>query len=110
MQSCEIDTPRCVADALESYAAALQQLEPYLPPRLRTLPSIITRAAKKVRSAKTKAEAVRAIRTAIAEVHKSISLLKADDTASRQVSTRAGELVVETLQVANDKLEKAVGL
>jgi hypothetical protein len=110
MLVCEIDTPPCVADALDAYAAALQRLAPYLPPQLRSLPTIVARAAKKVRAAKTKAEAVQAVKTAIAEVHKSIALLTADDSATRQVGTREGTLVVETLQVASDKLEKAVGL
>jgi hypothetical protein len=107
---CPIDTPPCIADALDAYAAALQKLAPYLPPQLRTLPGIVARAATKVRAAKTKAEAVQAVKTAIAEVHKTISLLKADDSATRQVGTREGTLVAQTLQVASDKLEKAVGL
>jgi hypothetical protein len=88
----------------------LRKLAPYLPPQLRTLPTIVATAAKKVRAAKTKAEAVQAVRIAIAEVHKSIALLRADDAQTRQVGTREGTLVVETLQVASDKLEKAVGL
>jgi hypothetical protein len=74
------------------------------------LPSIISKAARQVRAAKSKAEAVRAIKTAIAAVNKTISLLKAEDPDTRQAGTRDGALVVQTLQVASDKLEKAVGL
>jgi hypothetical protein len=85
-------------------------LAPNLPPQLRSLPAIVAKAAKKVRAAKSTAEAVRAVKSAIAQVHKTISLLKADDSATRQTVTRDGALVVETLQVASDKLEKAVGL
>jgi hypothetical protein len=107
---CPIDTPPCIADALDAYAAALQKLAPYLPPQLRTLPAIVAKAATKVRAAKTKAEAVQAVKSAIAEVHKTIALLEADDSTTRQVGTREGTLVVQTLQVASDKLEKAVGL
>ena len=77
---------------------------------MRTLPTIVSNAARKVRAAKTKAEAIRAVKTAIAEVHKTISLLRADDAVMRQVGTRTGALVVQTLEVANAKLEKAVGL
>lgn len=107
---CGVETPSCVADALEAYADALEKLAPRLPPRLRTLPAIIRKAAHNVRIAKTPAAAVRAVKLAIAEVHKTISLLRADDSVTRQVGTREGTLVVETLQVASDKLEKAVGL
>jgi hypothetical protein len=110
MQQCQVDAPPCIADALDAYAAALQKLAPELPPRLRVLPSIIAKAARQVRVAKSKAEAVRAIKTAIAAVHKTISLLKADDPLTRQAGTRDGALVAQTLQVASDKLEKAVGL
>lgn len=107
---CQIDSPPCIADALDAYAAALEKLAPYLPPQLRTLPGIVARAATKVRAAKTKAEAVRAVKAAIGEVHKTISLLKADDSGTRDIGAREGTLVVQTLQVASDKLEKAVGL
>jgi hypothetical protein len=107
---CAVEAPSCVADALEAYADALEKLAPQLPPRLRTLPGIIRNAAHKIRVAKTPAEAVRAVKVAIAQVHKSISLLRADDSATRQVGTREGAFVVETLQVASDKLEKATGL
>jgi hypothetical protein len=110
VQGCQADTPPCIADALDAYAEALRKLAPYLPPQLRTLPTIVATAAKKVRAAKTKAEAVEAVKTAIAEVHKRIALLRADDADTRQVGTREGTLVVETLQVASDKLERAVGL
>jgi hypothetical protein len=53
-------------------------------------------------------EAFRAIATEIAEVHKDIVLLKADVPTAR--TTRDGELVAETLQVAGDKLQRAVSL
>jgi hypothetical protein len=108
--ACGIETPSCVADALDAYADALEKLAPRLPPRLRILPAIIRKAAHNIRVAKTPAAAVRAVKQAIAEVHKSISLLRADDAATRQVGTREGTLIAETLQVASNKLEKAVGL
>src|SRR5208283_5179948 len=34
----------CVADALDNYAAALQEIAPLLPPQLRNLPSIVATA------------------------------------------------------------------
>jgi hypothetical protein len=100
----------CVADALDAYARALRNLSPALPPRLRALPDIVSRAAQRVRVARTKAEATNAIRIAVAEVHKTISLLRADDPSLVKAETRAGGFVAETLEVANNKLEKAVGL
>jgi ssDNA-binding replication factor A large subunit len=61
-----------------------------------------------VRAARTTRDAVGAIANAMAQVRKTIVLLKVDDPTSRK--TRDGELVVETLQVAGDKLQRAVGL
>jgi hypothetical protein len=107
---CGITKKECVADALDSYADALEQLAPRLPPRLRMLPAIIRKVAHNVRTAKTLAAAARAVKQAIVEVHKTISLLKADDAITRAAGSREGALVIETLQVASDKLERSVGL
>jgi type II secretory pathway pseudopilin PulG len=103
-------TTRCIAEALDDYATALRALAPHLPPELRGLPVIIERAATKVRTARTKKEAIAAVKNAIAEVHKSIALLKADDPVALKTATREGSFVVQTLQVADAKLEKAIGL
>jgi hypothetical protein len=105
---CSVDDPRCIADALDAYAAALRKLP--LPPALKNLPDIVSRAANQVRAAKTHAQAVHAIKAAIAEVHKTIALLKADDPVVFKAETRSGALVAETLEVADHKLEKAIGL
>jgi hypothetical protein len=107
---CDIHTPRCIADALDDYATALRALGPLLPPEFKDLPVIVERAATKVRTARTKKEAISAVQSAIAEVHKRIALLRADDPVALKVGTRDGSFVIQTLQVADDKLEKAVGL
>jgi hypothetical protein len=107
---CDTRVRRCIADALDEYATALRELAPRLPPEFRDLPVIVERAATKVRTARTKKEAIAAVTNAIAAVHKSIALLKADDPIALRAETRAGSFVIETLQVADDKLEKAVGL
>jgi hypothetical protein len=99
----------CIADAIEAYARALSELSPALPPQLRGLPDIVSRAAKRVRAARTMEGAVRAITSAIAEVKKTISLLRADDPEILEAETRAGAFAAETLEVADNKLEKAVG-
>ena len=107
---CDASPRSCIANALDDYATALRALAPRLPPEFRDLPIIVERAATKVRTARTKKEAIAAVTTAIAAVHKSIALLKADDPVALKAETRAGSFVIETLQVADDKLQKAVGL
>ncbi len=74
------------------------------------MPGIVARAAKRARAATSAQEAVLILRHAIAQVHKSIALLKADDPVAQRADTRAGSFVVATLQVAQAKLETAVGL
>jgi hypothetical protein len=100
----------CIASALDDFATALRALVPQLPPEFRNLPIIVERAATKVRTARTKKEAIAAVTDAIQAVHKSIALLKADDPVALKAETRASSFVIETLQVADDKLQKAVGL
>jgi hypothetical protein len=107
---CSQDDPICIADALDVYAAELRNLSPPLAPELQTLPDIVSRAARRVRQARTRAQATAAIKVAIAEVHKTIALLKADDPIIVKAETRQGAFVAETLAVADDKLEKASGL
>lgn len=110
ISQCMQDDQICIADALEAYAAELRNLSPPLPPELHNLPDIVSRAARRVRQAKTKTQAAAAIKVAIAEVHKTIALLKADDPVIVKAETRQGAAVAETLAVAEDKLEKASGL
>jgi hypothetical protein len=105
-----LDSPDCIADAFDAYAAALRELAPRLPPQLRSLPTIVARAATKIRASGSRVEAVKAIKVAIAEVRKSITLLRADDGLNRQAGAREASLVAQTLQVADAKLESAVGL
>jgi len=88
----------------------LRQIVPQLPPQLRSLPDIVQTAAKRVRASRSREEAVRAVAIAIAVVHKTIALLKADDGFALRVQTREGVLVAETLEVASNKLESATGL
>jgi hypothetical protein len=110
VSACDIRMARCIADALDDYATALRALGPLLPREFNDLPVIVERAATKVRTARTKKEAIVAVQSAIAEVHKRIALLRADDPIALTVGTRDGAFVIQTLQVADDKLEKAVGL
>jgi hypothetical protein len=110
---CKTDDPHeivCVADALSIYADTLERLGPSLPASLRNLPAIVRGAERKVRAAKTVKEAVHAVNAAIAQIHKTISLLRADDRLTLDVNTREANFVVETLQVADVQLLKAGGL
>jgi predicted RNase H-like HicB family nuclease len=95
---------------LDSYAAALREIAPHLPPAMQDLPDIVAKAARRVRTAKTRQEAIKAVKVAIDAVHKSIALLKAEDPIAINRATRVGSFVAETLQVADNKLERAVGL
>ena len=108
--ACGDDSRRCVADALDAYAVALRRLAPRLAPRLRILPDIVARAASRVRRAHTAREAIVAVSNALAEVHKTIALLRADDPITLKSDTRAGLLVAETLEAAGVGLERAAGL
>lgn len=110
IELCAVNTPPCIADALEAYADKLEALAPRLPPRLRTLPSIVRNAARRVRVAKTRAEAVGAVKTAIAQVHKAIALLKAEDPNAAGVGVQVGRDVDATLKVAEIKLLRSSGL
>jgi hypothetical protein len=112
ISACGEDDFTCIADALDEYAAALRKLAPTLPPSMQRLPDIVSRAAIQVRHAKTKGQAAGAIKVAIAEVHKTIALLKADEPVLVAYDAQSRELgaVVKTLEVASDKLEKATGL
>jgi hypothetical protein len=108
--ACAHDDRECLADALDAYAEALRKLAPNLPPPLRVLPDIVANAAHRVRVAKTRVEAVRAIATAIAQVHKTISLLTATDTFTPTLAKRDGEMIAQTLELAATKIERASGL
>lgn len=77
---CSLDSPDCIADAFEAYAAALRELAPRLPPQLRALPNIVAKAAKDIRASKSVVDAVKVVKAAIVEVHKRIALLKADNS------------------------------
>jgi hypothetical protein len=110
LEACNIRARRCIADALDTYATGLLAEAPRLPPELRTLPIVVETAATKVRLARTKKEAMSALTSAIAQIHKSIGLLRIDDPVILKAATREEELVAETLQVADNQLEKAMGL
>jgi hypothetical protein len=104
------ETKDCLASALEDYAAALTEVAPQMPVQLRNLPNIVATAAMRVRGASSKREALSALKVAITAVHKSIALLRADDPLTLKAETREGAFVSATLQAADTKLERAVGL
>lgn len=107
---CNNQTPPCVADALFAYAAKLEKIAPQLPPKMRALPGIIRQAARKVRAAKSPAEAVRAVQTAIVQVRHTVELLRAEDPDARALGGKVGDEAVGVLQAASEKLERATEL
>ena len=107
IQACNINAGTCVADALDAYATKLEALVPRLPPQLHTLPGIVRGAAQKVRVARTKAEAVSAVKMAIVQVDKTIALLRAEDPNAAKIGSAVGRAVDQTLDVAENKLLRA---
>ena len=109
IRGCGCATQDCIANALDKYAEALAQVAPHLPPQLQEAPSVVAQAAKRVRAARNTGEAQRALRDAIAIIHKDIALVKAEEPDQPRL-TRGGDFVVETLNVASLALEKGGGL
>jgi len=97
-------TSRCIADVLDAYAAQLAALAPSLPPQLQSLPGIVHTAAAKVRTARTKQEALSALASAQVQVNHTIALLRSDDPNTVQAGTQVGRAVNETLGVAQEAL------
>ena len=79
-------------------------------PPMRVLPAIVRRAAEGVRTARSKSEALRAIRVAIGDIHAHIDLLRVEDPDAKAQTTREANLTVDTLVVARDSLERATNL
>ena len=110
IRDCGCTSQACIADALDEYAAALAQVAPGLPPQLQNSAAIVATAARRVRVARTKTEAVKALHDAIAAIHKDITLVRAEDPDNYQRQTRGGDFIVETLSVATLSLETGGGL
>jgi hypothetical protein len=110
IEHCDCSTRTCIADALDQYAAALSALSPRLPKALRGLPTVVSRAAHRVRAARTKSEAVDIVKAAIAEVHKQIELVRAENPDASRSETRAADFVAGTLNTAAIALERSNAL
>lgn len=109
IRNCGCATQDCIANALDTYAEALAQVTPRLPPQLQDEANVVAQAARRVRAARTKKEALSALHDAIAIIHKDIELVKAEDPDHPRL-TRGGDFVAETLNVASLALEKGGGL
>jgi hypothetical protein len=107
---CQNPTKATIADALDAYAAKLQVLAPRLPPALRNVPAIIAQAAKRVRAAPTRAEAVAVLRQTVAEIHKEIALVLSEDPQTRSREVRDGDVIAGALGDANVALVNSGGL
>jgi filamentous hemagglutinin family protein len=107
---CQNPTQSTIGNALDAYAAKLQVLAPRLPPALRNVPTIIAQAAKRVRAASTRAEAVAVLRQTVAEVHKEIALVLSEDPQTRSREVRDGDVIAGALGDANVALVNSGGL
>jgi hypothetical protein len=110
LEACRCDEQGCIADALDEYAKTLAIVAPRLPKPLSNLPRIVAEAARHVRIAKTKAEAVTALDRAIAAIHKEISLVRSEEIVTEKRERRSGDLVASTLNVASVQLINSGGL
>ncbi len=107
---CENPTQATIADALDEYAAKLQVLAPRLPPALRNIPAIVAEAARRVRAARSRTEAVAVLRQTIAAIHKEIALVRSEDPETHSREIRDGEAVVGAVNVASVALVNSGGL
>ncbi|MGO9744408.1 MAG: hypothetical protein ACLPN5_23385 [Roseiarcus sp.] len=107
---CNTNVGTCVADALDAYADKLEVIAPRLPPQLRVLPRVVHEAAAKVRVARTKVEAVKAVKVAIVQVAKAISLLRTEDPNAAPVGVQVGRAVDGVLEAGETKLLRATEL
>lgn len=110
LRTCDCPVRTCLADALDNYAEALAKVAPRLPPRLRDMSSVVAKAAHRVRTAHSKAEAEAAFSEAIAHIHKEIELIRVEDADKQERLTRSGNFVVGTLETAKSTLERADAL
>lgn len=110
IKACQCASQQCIADALDKYAEALAAVAPRLPRQLQDMPNVVARAAREVRDARTKGQAISALRAAIAVIHKDISLVRAEEPAALESATRSGGAVAQTLDVASLSLQRAGGL
>jgi hypothetical protein len=107
---CENPTKETIADALDKYAADLAILAPRLPPALRNIPDIVVDAARRVRAARSRTEAVAVLRQTIIAVHKEIALVLSEDPATRSREVHDGEAVAGALDGATVALVNSGGL
>jgi len=107
---CQNPTQTTIANALDEYAAKLQVLAPRLPPALRNVPAIVAESARRVRAARTRSEAVAALRQTVAAVHKEIALVLSEDPETRSREVRDGDVIAGALGGANVALVNSGGL
>ncbi|MCB4805494.1 filamentous hemagglutinin family protein [Methylobacterium brachiatum] len=100
----------CFGNALDAFADELDLQAQQLPPAFRGLPAVIRQAARQVRAARTVTEARAAVQVALVAVKKAISLVRADDPAVARIQVRQGNAIYTALQVADNRLSRAVGL
>lgn len=100
----------CVGTALDRYADALESRGLQLPAPLRNVTGVIREAARRVRAARTIAEARTAVRVAVVAVRKAITLIRADDPNVARLQVRQGNAIASALRSVETRLSRAVGL
>lgn len=110
LQNCHCPDAACVADALDNFAAALAAVGPRLPPQVADLPFVVRQAARKIRVARTAAQAHAAIHEAIATISAKLKLLRVDDPDARSDGARSANFINGTLSVADLELTRISGI
>lgn len=137
-QACRQESPLgtelldCIANALGSYASALEQLTLDLPPELAQVSAIIRQAQTGVQDIRTRAEtrmagaatdaerreierqavaeAIGVVQGAAGEVRRAIELIRADDPQLVGIFSEQGATVVRALETVEIELARAIGI
>ena len=110
LRNCHCPDPRCIADVLDNYAAALEAIAPSLPPQAADLPAIVRKAARQVRAARTVAQAHAVLRQVAVVLQAKLKLLTVDDPDARSDAARSTLFVRDTFAVADVALKRVNGL
>ena len=114
IERCRDISQQEVGDALDRYADALEIIIEKLPPKLRQqlrhIPAIVHAAAVRARAAPTRVAAVRVLHQAIAQVHREIMLVRADDPDDARIRTAVSTGVSGVLNSAALALTRAEGI
>ena len=114
VERCRDASQEDIANALDRYADALEIIIQKLPPKLRAqlrhIPALVRAAAVRARAAPTRAAAVRVLKQTVAQVHREIMLVRAEDPDSQRIRNAVNTGVSGVLNSAAVALARAEGI